>query len=110
MQLNEIIEKIKDILSNEQDSKVLDKDVAAALWLSKDSLSHMKRKNSIPYEQIAKFCAQRKISINWVLYNQLPKSHLKRILKNIQRSVIFQRLTQVQGEGALTMRSRVAFF
>jgi hypothetical protein len=74
MQLNEIIEKIKDILSNEQDTKVLDKDVAAVLLLSKDSLSHMKRKNAIPYEQIAKFCAQRKISINWVLYDQLPKS------------------------------------
>ena len=74
MQLNEIIEKIKDILSSEQESKVFDKDVAAALSLSKDSLSHMKRKNSIPYEQIAKFCAKRKISINWVLYDQFPRS------------------------------------
>ncbi|PWE19339.1 phage repressor protein, partial [Aliarcobacter skirrowii] len=75
MHINEIIDKLKDILSNELDNKrVFDKDVAAALNISKESLSIMKKKNSIPYEQIAKFCAKRKISINWVLFDQLPKS------------------------------------
>jgi phage repressor protein C with HTH and peptisase S24 domain/DNA-binding Xre family transcriptional regulator len=75
MDFSEIIEKIKDILSNDKkNKKVYDKDVAIALGLSKESLSHLKRKNSIPYEQIAKFCAQRKISINWILFEQLPKS------------------------------------
>ena len=40
MNINEIIEKIKDILSNELNNKrVFDKDVAAALNLSKQSLS-----------------------------------------------------------------------
>ncbi|MDK2042515.1 hypothetical protein [Aliarcobacter butzleri] len=58
MNINEIIEKIKDILSNELNNKrVFDKDVAAALNLSKQSLSILKKKNSIPYEEIAKFCA-----------------------------------------------------
>ena len=75
MDINEIIDKIKDILSNELDNKrVFDKDVAAALNLSKQSLSILKKKNSIPYEEIAKFCAIRKISINWVLFDQVPKS------------------------------------
>src|SRR5574344_1212723 len=75
MNINEIIEKIKDILSNELNNKrVFDKDVAAALNLSKQSLSILKKKNSIPYEEIAKFCAIRKISINWVLFDQAPKS------------------------------------
>ena len=46
--MNEIIEKLKDILSVELDNKrVFDKDVAIALNLSKESLSHMKNKNSI---------------------------------------------------------------
>ena len=50
MDINEIIDKIKDILSNELDNKrVFDKDVAAALNLSKQSLSILKKKNSIPY-------------------------------------------------------------
>src|SRR5574344_2132751 len=75
MDINEIIDKIKDILSNELNNKrVFDKDVALALNLSKQSLSILKKKNSIPYEEIAKFCAIRKISINWVLFDQLPKS------------------------------------
>ena len=40
MNINEIIEKVKDILSNELNNKrVFDKDVAAALNLSKQSLS-----------------------------------------------------------------------
>ena len=75
MNIEEIIEKLKDILSNElSNKKVFDKDVANALDMSKVSLSIIKKKNSIPYEQIAKFCAKRKISINWVLFDQLPKS------------------------------------
>ena len=75
MNIDEVIEKLKDVLSQEIESKrVFDKDVAAALGMSKESLSHLKKKNGIPYEQIAKFCAKRKISINWVLFDQLPKS------------------------------------
>ncbi len=75
MEIKEIIEKLKDILSLElQTKKVFEKDVAQALNLSKESLSILKKKNGIPYEAIAKFCAKRKISINWVLFDQLPKS------------------------------------
>lgn len=75
MDIHEIIEKLKDVLSKELSStKVFDKDVAAALGMSKESLSHLKKKNGVPYEQIAKFCAKRKISINWILFSQLPKS------------------------------------
>ncbi|WP_242689887.1 LexA family transcriptional regulator [Sulfurimonas aquatica] len=54
--------------------RVFDKDIAEVLGLSKESLSIAKKKNSIPYEQISKFCAKRKISINWVLFDQLPQS------------------------------------
>lgn len=75
MDIKEIIEKLKDILSKEiGEARIFDKDVAQSLGMSKESLSHLKKKNGIPYEQIAKFCAKRKISINWVLFNQLPKS------------------------------------
>lgn len=75
MDINEIIEKLKDILSSEHPNrKIFDKDVASALGMSKESLSHLKKKNGVPYEQIAKFCAKRKISINWILFEQLPKS------------------------------------
>ena len=75
MQLETVLDNLKDILSQELgENKVYDKDVAYALGLSKESLSHHKRKQTIPYEAIVYFCAKRHISINWVLFNQLPKS------------------------------------
>jgi len=75
MELETIVDNIKDILSCELgEKKIYDKDVALALGISKESLSHHKRKKTIPYEGIVYFCAKRQISINWVLFNQLPKS------------------------------------
>lgn len=75
MDIVEIIDKIKDIISSDiKDRRVFDKDVARALGISKDSLTQFKKRKAVPYEQIAYFCAKRNISINWVLFNQLPKS------------------------------------
>lgn len=75
MQIETVVDNLKDILSCELgESRVYDKDVAHALGISKESLCHHKRKNTIPYESIVYFCAKRQISINWVLFNQLPKS------------------------------------
>ena len=111
MDIENIIDKLKDILSNEMpNKKVFDKDVAAALNLSKESLSMMKKNKSIPYEQIAKFCAIRKISINWVLFDQMPKSleietekYAKVTRKNISdnMSVLSQKL--FSGDGTLKL-------
>jgi len=75
MDIIEIVDRLKDILSKEiPDRRVFDKDIASALNMSKESFSIMKKKGNIPYEQISKFCAKRKISINWILFDQLPKS------------------------------------
>ena len=32
----------------------------------------MKKRNKIPYEQVIKFCGERNISIDWILFNQFP--------------------------------------
>jgi len=49
MDIIEIIDKIKDIISSDQVSKrVFDKDVAAALGISKDSLTQFKKRNAVP--------------------------------------------------------------
>ncbi|MBD3790227.1 MAG: LexA family transcriptional regulator [Campylobacterales bacterium] len=99
MNINEIIEKLKDILSTEYpDRKIFDKDVAAALGMSKESLSHLKKKNGIPYEQISKFCASRKISINWVLYDQMPRS-LEEETEKYTRIKHFTRINASAGGG-----------
>ncbi|GAB6074685.1 S24 family peptidase [Nautilia lithotrophica] len=71
MEFDKIIEKIKDILSLEiGNRKVLNKDVAKALGITPEHLSMLKKRNKIPFEELAYFCAKRKISLNWMLFDQ----------------------------------------
>lgn len=102
METQEIIEKLKDILSAEHEGRrVFDKDVAAALGMSKESLSHLKKKNGVPYEQVSKFCAARKISINWVLFGQLPKS-LEEETEKYTRIKHFSKINASAGGGGVS--------
>ncbi len=71
----ELLPKIKDILSQEVgNKKVFDKDVADALGINQLTFSTMKNRGKIPYEEVLNFCAKRKISINWLFYNQATRS------------------------------------
>ena len=67
----EIIEKLKDVLSESKvGTKVFDKDVAVALNIPQATFATMKKRNSIPYEEILEFCALKKISVNWLFFDQ----------------------------------------
>lgn len=69
--LSEIIEKLKDVLSESRiGKKVFDKDVANALNIPQATFATMKKRNSIPYEEILEFCALKKISVNWLFFDQ----------------------------------------
>jgi phage repressor protein C with HTH and peptisase S24 domain len=69
--LSEIIEKLKDVLSESTiGKKVFDKDVANALNIPQATFATMKKRNSIPYEEILEFCALKKISVNWLFFDQ----------------------------------------
>ncbi|MDM5272388.1 LexA family transcriptional regulator [Sulfurovum sp. zt1-1] len=69
--LNEIIEKLKDVISETMPGKkVFDKDVAQVLNIPQSTFATMKKRNSIPYEEILEFCALRKISVNWLFFDQ----------------------------------------
>lgn len=73
--VSEIIDKLKDILSADGvNGKIFDKDVANSLELSQANFATMKNRGKIPYSNILNFCAKKKISINWLLYNQNPGS------------------------------------
>ncbi|WP_418178862.1 S24 family peptidase [Aliarcobacter lanthieri] len=73
--VEEIINKLKTIIStDEKNKKVFDKDVAKSLELSQANFATMKNRGKIPYSNILNFCAKRKISINWLLFNQNPDS------------------------------------
>ncbi|MFK5974881.1 MAG: LexA family transcriptional regulator [Sulfurovum sp.] len=74
--LGEIIEKLKDIISSEATSKgniskkIFDKDVAVVLNIPQSTFATMKKRNSIPFEEILEFCAKKKISLNWLFFDQ----------------------------------------
>jgi len=68
---NEIIDKLKDVISETiLGKKVFDKDVADALGIPQATFATMKKRNSIPFEEVLEFCALRKISVNWLFFDQ----------------------------------------
>lgn len=90
---NEILEKIKDILSQELgNKKIFDKDICKALEINYDNFRKQKARNSIPYYEIMSFLAKRNISINWFFFNQLPESLIENtsnyIILKYQKNVI----------------------
>lgn len=69
--LGDIIEKLKDVIAESKNNKkVFDKDVATALSIPQATFATMKKRNSIPYEEILEFCAIKKISVNWLFFDQ----------------------------------------
>ncbi len=71
----DIVEEIKSIVSSEfSPKKVFDKDIANILGISQMSFATMKKRDKIPFAKLLDFCAQKAISINWLLYGQSPES------------------------------------
>ncbi|MBD3808369.1 MAG: helix-turn-helix domain-containing protein, partial [Epsilonproteobacteria bacterium] len=68
--LSEIIEKIKDVISANKQNKIFDKDVANILGIPQTTFATMKKRNSIPYKELLEFCATKKISANWLFFDQ----------------------------------------
>ena len=90
---NEILEKIKDILSQELgNKKIFDKDIAKILDINYDNFRKQKARSSIPYYEIMSFLAKRNISINWFFFNQLPESLIENtsnyIILKYQKNII----------------------
>ena len=69
--LKVVIAKLKEILSQDNTrKKVFDKDVADALAIPQTTFATMKKRNSIPFKEIMEFCANKKLSINWLFFDQ----------------------------------------
>ena len=69
--LTEIIDKLKDVIAASlHNKKVFDKDVADALSIPHATFATMKKRNSVPYAEILEFCALKKISVNWLFFDQ----------------------------------------
>ncbi|SFZ98643.1 phage repressor protein, putative [hydrothermal vent metagenome] len=70
----EVMQRMKEvILSQSEKKKVLDRDIADVLNLSPQYYAVIKKRNKIPYENLAYFCQEHKISMNWILLKQKPE-------------------------------------
>ncbi|QKF86129.1 peptidase S24 LexA-like protein [Campylobacter blaseri] len=69
MDMNEVIEKIKDILASEG-KNTKDIDVANALGINANTFAQMKFRNKVPYKEVMDFLSKKDISINLFFYNQ----------------------------------------
>ena len=66
---NLITKKLKQHLSNSKKIRVYDKDLACALGITPTNFATLKRRKSIPYEQIIKFCHNEKICCSEVFFD-----------------------------------------
>ena len=72
---NDIVEKLKDVLSKELGNiSIKDKDIANALCIKYDIFRKVKQYNRVPFWEIMQFLAKRNLSINYFFFNQLPES------------------------------------
>ncbi len=71
----EVMQRIKKFLVIQtKQEKILDRDIANALKLDPQYYAVIKRRKKIPYENLAYFCKEHKISMNWILLEQKPQN------------------------------------
>lgn len=106
MDINKVIEKLKDVISRELGEKtVLEKDVAKILGMTPNALAQFKHRNTLPYEQIMYFCAKRKLSINWIMFEQIPDSLVDDSMEYLKVKY-FKNINSSAGGGALNFNEK----
>ncbi|MCD6212405.1 MAG: hypothetical protein J7J02_05405 [Sulfurovum sp.] len=71
----EVMQRIKEILIVQtKKEKILDRDIADTLKLDPQYYAVIKRRKKIPYEKLAYFCKENRISMNWILLEQKPQN------------------------------------
>ena len=78
MKFIDIMSRVSMIMEIEEGSVPFDKQIAKELGQSSTQYANNKKRNKIPYEDIAIFCNKYEITINWVL---LGKSSISLIQK-----------------------------
>jgi hypothetical protein len=64
-----VIGVLKTYLLNESQTKILDKDVASALNISQSKFATIKRRNSMPFANILKFCKKENLCCNDIFFD-----------------------------------------
>jgi len=78
----DILERIRDYLKVKENKEyVYDKDIGEHLNITPESLSRLKKSNSIPFQKIIDFCEKEEISLDWILFGKNLKDEEKLKIK-----------------------------
>jgi len=64
-----IVITLKSYLKEEEQKKILDKDVAQALDMSASRFATLKKRDTTPYENILNFCKKENLCCNEILFD-----------------------------------------
>jgi len=70
VETREVVERIKDIVSKEQEGFVYDYQIADILKMGYSTLRFAIAKNKLPLKEIARFCYQRDLIINELILKE----------------------------------------
>lgn len=70
MEFIDVMERVSQVVEKKLGMKPTQKIIAQYLNISPTNFANMKKRNSIPFEEINYFSAKHKISANWILFNQ----------------------------------------
>ena len=71
---HDVMQRVREVLCTAyKKEKILDRDIADSLDLDPQYFAVIKRRKKIPYEPLAHFCKNHKISMNWILMAQKPQ-------------------------------------
>lgn len=100
LSMKEIIEKLKDIVSQELGNiHVKDKDIASVLDIKYDTFRKIKQHNRVPFWEIMQFLAKRSLSINYFFFNQLPEA----LVEPTSKYIILKYHSSVTGSAGFGM-------
>ena len=64
-----VMRTLKEFIADGREIKVLDKEVAELLAISQSQLATIKRRNSMPYSEILKFCKKESLCCNEIFFD-----------------------------------------
>jgi len=70
MNHEEVLERLSEVVEGAIGRKPYDKEIAKEIGMSPAHYSNMKKKKKLPLENIANYCALKRVSISWLLYEQ----------------------------------------
>ena len=68
VECREVVERLKDIMSNEQEGNVYDYQVADVLKIGYSTLRFAMAKDKIPIREVALFCYERNLTVNALIF------------------------------------------